>query len=341
MAINVYLTIFHKYRPERLKRLEKYYIFFCYGLTFIIAIVCLFISTPARGKIYGPNVVWCSIDIKWVFLRIGLVYGPAWFCIMGAFFLYIITGFEIFKKRAQLVKFNSPHTPQQEMTSRSVENPYTDFKTTEIEISSEPAALTSPRGESPDSMPSTRNSHLAVPAPMTGSKYQSSVTTTIRSTPSRLGSDHSIPMVAQSAQTIQQRKKQRAAVEFNTAALGYTKVALLFFCSLLITWVPPSVNRFNSLLHPHMVNVPSSYATAVVLPLMGFWNSVIYIVTSWRAVRKLFCGELSRPPLVRGQSSSASIPRLQSSWSRKGSESGSESVEGLASKGTGDVERGG
>ena len=64
MAINVYLTIFHKYTSGRLKKLEKFYLLFCYGVTFIIAIVCLFISTPARGKIYGPNILWCSIDIQ-------------------------------------------------------------------------------------------------------------------------------------------------------------------------------------------------------------------------------------------------------------------------------------
>lgn len=34
-----------------------------------------------------------------------------------------------------------------------------------------------------------------------------------------------------------QRRKNNAALEANRAAWGYTKVALLFFVSLLVTWV--------------------------------------------------------------------------------------------------------
>ena len=34
--------------------------------------------------------------------------------------------------------------------------------------------------------------------------------------------------------------------------------------------------------------MPFTYASSVVLPLMGFWNSVIYITTSWTACKFLF-----------------------------------------------------
>ena len=40
-----------------------------------------------------------------------------------------------------------------------------------------------------------------------------------------------------------QHKKNRAAMEANRAAWGYTKVAILFFISLLVTWV--STNFIN------------------------------------------------------------------------------------------------
>lgn len=48
------------------------------------------------------------------------------------------------------------------------------------------------------------------------------------------------------------------------------------------------MNRVYSLVHPDRVSLPFSYASAIVLPLMGFWNSVIFFTTSWAAVKMLF-----------------------------------------------------
>jgi len=57
MAINVYMTLFRKYNAKQLKALEWRYHAMCYGLPFIVALVYLFIETPARGKMYGPATV--------------------------------------------------------------------------------------------------------------------------------------------------------------------------------------------------------------------------------------------------------------------------------------------
>ncbi|KAG8528651.1 uncharacterized protein KY384_006338 [Bacidia gigantensis] len=292
MAINVYLTIFHKYTANRLKKLEWAYLLMCYGITFIIAFVCLFISTSSRGKIYGPNVLWCSIDINWVFMRIAIVYGPAWICIAASLFLYVISGVEIFRKRAQLIAFKVPQYNDKDTRPSSTENLVTDFKTTQIQYFSEPALLRPPSEGSHDTNTTTEST---TQASMTSQREPAYGVTTIISTPKRSQSDNSIFVLPQSSKANQQRKQKRAAIEFNRAALAYTKVAVLFFCSMLITWIPPSVNRFNSFLHPHQVNIPSSYATSFVLPMMGAWNSVIYIVTSWKAVQDLFAGKLGRP----------------------------------------------
>lgn len=85
-------------------------------------------------------------------------------------------------------------------------------------------------------------------------------------------------------------RKNRAATEANRAAFAYTKVASLFFISLLVTWVPSSINRVYSLIYPESISVPYAYAAGIVLSLMGFWNSVIYIATSRAACRTLFSG---------------------------------------------------
>lgn len=83
------------------------------------------------------------------------------------------------------------------------------------------------------------------------------------------------------------QRKNKATMEANRAAFGYAKVASLFFVSLLVTWVPSSINRVYSLIHPDTISVQYTYAAGIVLSLMGFWNAVIYIATSHRA-----CGAL-------------------------------------------------
>lgn len=161
------------------------------------------------------------------------------------------------------------------------------------------------------------------------------------------------PMTPRTHPTIAQRSN-RAGMEANTAAFGYTKVALLFFVSLLVTWVnshidhhhsnhdqvtptrltdplqvPSSLNRVYSLIHPSLVSLPFSYASGIVLPLMGFWNSVIYITTSWATVRLLLSGKLKgNSGSVKG--SSTGFNSRPSLGVRKWAEAESDSVTGLA-----------
>jgi hypothetical protein len=57
MAINVYLTFFHRYSASQLRSLEWKYLTLCYGIPFIPAIIFVFMTTPERGHIYGSAVV--------------------------------------------------------------------------------------------------------------------------------------------------------------------------------------------------------------------------------------------------------------------------------------------
>lgn len=57
MALNVYMTLFRKYNAQQLKSLEWKYHVMCYGLPFVVALVYVFIETPAKGKMYGPATV--------------------------------------------------------------------------------------------------------------------------------------------------------------------------------------------------------------------------------------------------------------------------------------------
>ena len=134
-------------------------------------------------------------------------------------------------------------------------------------------------------------------------------------------------------------------MEANRAAYSYTFIASLFFVSLLVTWVPSSINRVYSLIHPEAVSVEYAYAAGVVLSLMGFWNSVIYIATSWRACKKLFGGVFSggggrrmenvdgtgRAGLVlKGRGGYGSGKSGRGSWGEGSVNGEGDSIEGLA-----------
>lgn len=80
---------------------------------------------------------------------------------------------------------------------------------------------------------------------------------------------------------------RRRNFETNNATWSYTKCAILFFSVLLITWIPSSANRVYSMIHGGAISKPLFFASAFVLPLQGFWNAIIYIVTSWAACKSL------------------------------------------------------
>ena len=233
MAINVYLTIFRKYKPDQLKSLEWKYHVLCYGFPTIIAFVYIFISTSSRGRIYGDATLWCWIDINWVVLRIALVYAPAWFCILASFCIYVLAGREIFSKRQELRAFSAPPGH-----FAPIENPFTDFKTTEIKITSELATLRAPHPEMPNVHFSSENDKVLSQneRPSAGKDY-TPYSATIVSDPMSAESEAVPPPTPKPTP---QQRNNRAALQANTAAWGYTKVALLFFISLLVTWVSMS-----------------------------------------------------------------------------------------------------
>jgi len=80
-------------------------------------------------------------------------------------------------------------------------------------------------------------------------------------------------------------------IDANTAAIKYCICAMLFFVALLVTWVPSTINRIHTLVHPNESLFRLNYAAGMVLPLQGFWNAIIYIATSsaasWALMRSV------------------------------------------------------
>lgn len=77
MALNIWLTFYHKYDAERIRRLEIVYFFACYGFPFIPAFTYIFIKT-SKGRLYGNATLWCWVSTPWDLLRLVTFYVPVW-----------------------------------------------------------------------------------------------------------------------------------------------------------------------------------------------------------------------------------------------------------------------
>ena len=222
MAINTYLTVFKQYDSRRLRSLEWVYHLTNYGLSFIVALAYCFASTQERGKMYGPAVIWCWVGSEWDVFRIALCYAPAWYArtlalpydhsnpggriaILLSFTIYFASGVDIYRKRNQLRVFrvirsaNDGSSTLAFPTFRS-----TISKTTDIRTTSE-----------------LRDNNLDGKT-FSGGQYHCSA--------------EALPKNPFSEDTYAGHV-QNPSLQANAAAWGYTKAAMLFFVSLLITWV--------------------------------------------------------------------------------------------------------
>lgn len=68
--------------------------------------------------------------------------------------------------------------------------------------------------------------------------------------------------------------------------LAYLRTSFVFAVSVLITWTPSSINRVHDIVNPQEFSYPLNLASAIVLPLQGLWNAVIFFSTSWIALRE-------------------------------------------------------
>jgi hypothetical protein len=82
-------------------------------------------------------------------------------------------------------------------------------------------------------------------------------------------------------------RPRKSRLDANRAAINYCKCALLFSAAMIVTWVPSTLNRLVTLVRPNDPIFGLAYASALVLPLQGFWNAIIYIFTSLPACKAL------------------------------------------------------
>ncbi|KAJ6779342.1 hypothetical protein PWT90_04280 [Aphanocladium album] len=310
MAVNVYLTFYYKFDAVSLRRMEIPYLVLCYGVPMIPAFVFIFVKDSDGVRVYGNALLWCWISTEWDIWRIASFYGPVWVVIVLTFFIYIRAGRTIYEKRKQLRDF---HSSDPDPLSVNGDAQYS-VRTTEVIVTSElidtadGAAAAAPFGR-----------HTAISAEPRSSRDETSRAYSIHVTSNsvvsaRSADDVGLPIQGRHDDTAAKPAPQpissfttrpqqplppatraprapnphrRRNHELNNAAWSYTKCAILFFTAILITWIPSSANRVYSVIHKNEVSVALEFMSAFVLPLQGFWNAVIYAVTSWSACKNL------------------------------------------------------
>ncbi|KAI5846855.1 hypothetical protein BZA05DRAFT_341349 [Tricharina praecox] len=281
MAWNVYLTVFRKKTTKQLRVLEPIYIILCYGIPLVPSLTFLFIGSK-KGPIYGEATLWCWIDRDWQVLRIAAFYGPVWVVLAATFIIYVLAGRIIMQLRKNLRRFaKDPHSSLRESAVPRVTPGRIEVTTVDtVESATIRASDLIPRQNTPpgtfpgltrDIMPHITGYTCHIEAIRPGR----SCTPTARP------------------------RSGNSAVEANTAAWAYCRCAMLFFLALLITWLPSSINRLYNLMEPNASQFGLNFAAAMVLPAQGFWNGLIYVVTTLPACKKWFAdiGAAIRDPV--------------------------------------------
>ncbi|GJN81189.1 hypothetical protein PLIIFM63780_004721 [Purpureocillium lilacinum] len=287
MAINVYLTFYYKFDAQRLRKMELWYLIGCYGIPFIPAFTFIFVRNSRGQRVYGNANLWCWVSPDYDILRIAVFYGPVWCVILVTFFIYSRAGRTIYEKRKQLHDFHSSDPDPLSVNGEA----FATMKRTEVTVTTEAASESGiqmgpvSRGDT-SAGEGSRNANGA---------YSVHISAESQSGPAE---GMSLPIQGQTIQqqtsTVQIARRRatnparRRNHELNNAAWSYTKCAILFFTAILITWIPSSANRVYSVVHAKETFVPLEFMSAFVLPLQGFWNAVIYAVTSWGACKNLF-----------------------------------------------------
>ncbi|KAK4646619.1 hypothetical protein QC761_212150 [Podospora bellae-mahoneyi] len=284
MAVNVYLTFYFKFDGTRLRKMEIPYLLCCYGIPFIVALTFIFIETPEKGKMYGNATLWCWVSPRWDIFRIATFYGPIWIVILITFFIYIRAGREIYKKHKQLRNFSTSHHDHEPIT----EDPFSSVKTTEVSVTSEvidKSLATLGIVQSGNEQPKAPNAAYSVHI---SSNKRAPERDSYGDIPPTTQTNITIDPPTRNATAGANPLRRRAAYEANNATWSYTKCSILFFTAMLVTWIPSSANRVYSVVHREQASLPLEYMSAFVLPLQGFWNAIIYVVTSWRACQLLW-----------------------------------------------------
>ncbi|KAF5572397.1 hypothetical protein FPANT_13115 [Fusarium pseudoanthophilum] len=262
MSVNTFRIVFFQSNPHTFNK--WLYSLICFGGPFISGFTLFFISTPARGPVYGATTTWCWIRESWVSIRLFTSYLFVWICIATSIVLNTAVGFRLFRARNKVRGILNSRIQTTINDHQTVTETNTD---TDVQVSEQTSATAVS-----DAQKSTPNATTVEPIPPNQKQQSSS------STPSSTKSKFWLK---------------------DPIKRAYLFTTFMFTLSVLVTWVPASITRIHSLLNR---DVPYSYqvAIAAVMPLQGLWNALIFFTTSRGVIKDVIrkkCGRWVFKPI--------------------------------------------
>ncbi|KAF7564742.1 G protein coupled receptor family protein [Pyrenophora tritici-repentis] len=306
MSTNVFLVFFYGYDAQQIRHLEKWYFAFSYGIPALPAILYVILENTGHPVI-GSATLWCWVatDVEW--MRIAFFYAPAWIFITATLTIYVVTGYRIWRRRVELrsISRNSRQAAATIQTPNIVPDndmlPLSDANniivTTQItQDTNSITSFSSTRmlAEANTVQDTTICISKALPEDIEGQRtvncgrnersvYRATIVAIDTSAESTEGPNTlstSFPEI-------------KRTTEGNAAAMAYFQVAFLMFLALFVVWLPSSINRMFQFVHRDP-SFSLNISSAIVLPLQGAWNAVIYISTTRKECKRAWGMTLSR-----------------------------------------------
>ncbi|RGP74260.1 hypothetical protein FLONG3_6172 [Fusarium longipes] len=323
MAINVFLVFFCNADPRMFRKYAWLYCVICFGGPLIPAIVLISIRNSPRGLMFGDATLWCWIGTDWSLVRLYAYYIPIWIFSFLSIMIYFAVGYHVFHarnvlrhmvidgmkvERSDSIPYSSsehrasseavafpPGTSERGDTDSCPQNltGHQDFygtAVTEVEITREEPrqpihhGLASPAAAHKGSNPSCIQSWV-----LPGSFDQLERTTSRGQRVETLCTSNSTPQPSSTIIARLRAVKASASLKLkrlDPVKMAYLRTSFIFGFAVLITWIPSSINRLYSLTHQDKISFSLSVASGCVLPLQGFWNTLIYFTTSWKVFRE-------------------------------------------------------
>ncbi|KAK4129084.1 family A G protein-coupled receptor-like protein [Parathielavia appendiculata] len=343
MAVNVYVVFFMSYSPNSFRQYLWVYCLVCFGIPAVPAFICLFYA-PNGQRIYGDATLWCWINDKYNQLRIFTYYLPIWTCILLSAVIYGAVGVRVFRHRSQLrnLTLSDQASPRDICGGAldSTEKAQASYGTvtTEVQVTAESSGSQTPPSTPAGSIapvlhkPSSTGPHAPwgspddiEPVSPTSRAHHDKpfVTTSTISSTGRHIQEHKKPGLLNKLAQIWNKFRIKLA-NLDPIKLAYLRTSFVFAISILVTWTPSSINRVYSLMYPTRTSYPLNLAGAVVLPLQGLWNAIIFAATSWpiltdevRVLRRggwrgFFGGSRRRRRLGDDPGTQGTLPRFRS-----------------------------
>ncbi|CAJ2501275.1 Uu.00g041280.m01.CDS01 [Anthostomella pinea] len=319
MAVNVYMVFFFSANPKSFLRYWWAYFIVCYGIPFIPSLWLLVARNSDGVDVYGDATIWCWIGKNGRDLRIYTYYLPIWVCVGLSTCIYIAVGYYVFKQRNQLRNLSlSNPSPLRDPPGRKDSGEKDLFanaavmgtinrevvQVTTINSSTEPATAARHAAGPVNWFDGPIEEHFDFDGPTSPATSPNPYHTTV----TRITAD---PMPKEGFFGRIRGGWNRWSGRFanmDPVKLAYLRTSFVFAISVFVTWTPSSINRVHDLLFPGSYSYPLNLASAVVLPLQGTWNAVIFFSTSSVALREEVRSRIDRfRGIPRGQNTADAV----------------------------------